>query len=326
MQKQVLTTGFFLLSLLFPFRVVAQEYKEIYVFGDSFSDTSNAFQSTSGAIPPSPTYFNGRFANGPVWVEYLASELGLTFNPNTNLAVGGATTGFENLGIPGLPGLQTQINGLTAASSSADPNALYIMWAGANDYFSYFFDRTPNSNNVVANLSTAVTSLAAFGAKNIMVANLPDLGKIPATVSDNQLSSTFTTFSNAHNSDLSFALDFLNQQLKDVNIFALDLDSLFDRIYKNPNKFGFTNVTDSCLGDTSLIPFGVTPEPVTCTADNFMFWDEVHPTTATHKLIGKLAFSTLKSASIPEPSVVLGLITLGVFSVASIKKKSVVSS
>ena len=91
MQKQILATGFFLLSFLFPLKVSAQNYDEIYVFGDSFSDTGNVFNATKGAIPPSPAYFNGRFSNGPVWVEYLAPQLGLTFDPSTNFAFGGAT-------------------------------------------------------------------------------------------------------------------------------------------------------------------------------------------------------------------------------------------
>jgi phospholipase/lecithinase/hemolysin len=93
----MLATVFFLLSFTFPFKVLAKTYHDIYVFGDSFSDTGNIFNVTAEAIPPSPPYFNGRFSNDPVWVEYLASALGLTFSPNTNFAFGGATTGFENM-------------------------------------------------------------------------------------------------------------------------------------------------------------------------------------------------------------------------------------
>jgi len=60
----------------------------------------------------------------------------------------------------GLPGLQQQINGLQP-NTSADPNALYIVWAGANDYLNAGIgDPVP-----VNNLSTAVSSLADYGAK-----------------------------------------------------------------------------------------------------------------------------------------------------------------
>ncbi|GAB1540507.1 hypothetical protein NUACC21_31760 [Scytonema sp. NUACC21] len=133
---------------MFPHKVTAQNYDEISVFGDSFSDTGNVFNSTAGTIPPSPTYFNGRFSNGPVWVEYLALDLGLTFNPRTNFAVGGATTGFDNIGQAGLPRLQQELNSFTAANKSAEPNALYILWAGTNDYLDYFSGGVPNSSEI----------------------------------------------------------------------------------------------------------------------------------------------------------------------------------
>jgi phospholipase/lecithinase/hemolysin len=322
MQKQILTTGFFLLSLMFPLKASAKNYDEIYVFGDSFSDTGNVFDTTKGAIPPSPTYFNGRFSNGPIWVEYLASELGLTSNPNTNFAFGGATTGFENLGLVILPGLQQQINGFTAANKSADPNALYIVWVGTNDYLDYFFGNIPNPSESVTNLLTALTSLATVGAQNIMVVNLPDLGKFPITSGDSPIAGVLSTLTNAHNSGLTTALNFLSQEVSpEINIIPLDVNSLFNRIIAAPGEFGFVNVTDSCIGDLSVVPINVSRQPVACTPDRFLFWDEVHPTTATHKLIGELAFSALLPLPVPEPSIVLAALGFGALGAVFVRKR-----
>lgn len=294
MQKQILATGFFLLSFMFPLKVTAQNYDEIYVFGDSFSDTGNFFHATQGAIPPSPTYFDGRFSNGPVWEEYLAQDLGLIVNPSTNFAFGGATTGFDNIGFPGLPGLKQQISSFTAENPSANPNALYIVWAGANDYFSYFLGGVPNFNETVANLSQVVTSLAQVGAQNIMVVNLPDLGSFPVTGGDSQISSYLSTLTNAHNSDLNTTLNFWSQELSpEINIIPLDVNSLFNRVIAEPREFSFTNVIDSCIGNSSVVPVDILTQPVACIPDKFLFWDEVHSTTATHKLIGELAFLAL---------------------------------
>ena len=318
-QRKILTAGIFLLFLMFPLKVSAQNYDEIYVFGDSLSDTGNVFNVTKGAIPPSQTYFNGRFSNGPVWVEYLASDLGLTFNPKTNFAYGGATTGFKNIGISSLPGLQQQINSFTSAKLYANPNALYIIWAGVNDYLDYFFvtipDSTPPVTQVITqavyNLSASLTSLAAVGAKNIMVVNLPDLGKFPVIGNNNQVSTLMSTSINIHNSSLTAYLNFLSQQLSpDINIIPLDVNSLVNRIIADPGEFGFTNVTESCVGNLSVVRINIPPQRVACTPDKFLFWDQVHPTTATHQLIGELAFSVLKPASVPEPSTVLGLLGL----------------
>ncbi|QLE41920.1 SGNH/GDSL hydrolase family protein [Nostoc sp. C052] len=320
MQKQILAIGIFL-SILFPFKVSAQNYSDIYVFGDSFSDTGNVFNATNGAIPPSPTYFNGRFSNGPVWVEYLASDLGLSYNPKTNFAFGGATTGDQNIGLATLPGLQQQINSFTSANQFANPNALYIIWAGTNDYINYFFGTVPNPTQAVTNISKAVKSLADVGARDIMVVNLPSLEKFPVTGGNTQISSLFSTFTSAHNSSLANNLNFLNQQLSpDINIIPLDVNSLFNRIIAHPAEFGFTNVIDSCVGNLSVIPINISTKPVTCTPNQFLFWDQIHPTTTTHKLIGDLAFSVLNKSSVPEPSVLLGLLALGTLSaISSIK-------
>ena len=47
---------------------------QIVAFGDSLIDTGNVFAATGQ--PPAP-YYDGRFSNGPVWVEYLAGRLGI---------------------------------------------------------------------------------------------------------------------------------------------------------------------------------------------------------------------------------------------------------
>lgn len=213
--------------------------------------------------------------------------------------------------------MQQQINSFTSANPSVKPNDLYIIWAGVNDYLDNFFvnipDSTPSVNQVidqaVYNLSASLTSLAAVGAKNIMVVNLPDLGKFPVTGNNNQVSASLSTSINLHNSSLVTNLNFLSQQLSpDINIIYLDVNSLVNRIIADPGEFGFTNVTESCVGNLSVVPINIPPQAVACTPNKFLFWDQVHPTTATHKIIGKLAFSVLKPASVPEPSVVLGLL------------------
>ncbi len=323
MQRQIITTGFLLLSLIFPLKVLAKDYENIYVFGDSFSDTGNVFNATNGIIPPSSTYSNGRFSNGQIWVDYLASDLGLTLNLKNNFAFGGATTGTENIGLPSLPGLQQQINSFVSANETADPNALYIIWAGTNDYLSYFFDGDPNPTNTVVNLSAALTSLVADGARDIMVVNLPDLGKLPVANFNSQRSNLFNTFTSIHNSSLNMTLKSLRQQLSpDINIIELNVNSLFDRIIAAPEEFGFTNVANSCISeDLSVVPIDVPTQQVLCNPEKFLFWDEVHPTTTTHKLIGELAFSALEPVPVPEPSAGLGMLAYSVLSAVSLLKR-----
>ena len=308
------------LTLLLPTAAKAADlsakFDNIYVFGDSLSDDGNLYKADGGNYPQSPPYFNGRFSNGQLWVEYLATDLGLTPNSSTNFAFGGSSSGLGNAVLPSLPvpGLLGQVNGFTsslqATNQKADPNALYVVWAGADDYL---FGGVTDVTKPVNNLSTAITSLATAGAKNIMVVNLANLGTLPATRGDSQISSGLSTLTSAHNSGLAATLDGLSQKLSpDTKIIPLDVNSLFDRAIANPGEFGFTNVTDSCLVNNAVCD----------NPNNFLFWDGYHPTTAGHELVADLAFSTLEPAAVSEPSDGLGVLALGALgAVAAYKRK-----
>ena len=67
----------------------ARPFTHLFVFGDSLSDSGNISALTGGLIPASPPYFNGRFSNGPIWVEHLAPALGFAFDSATDFALGG---------------------------------------------------------------------------------------------------------------------------------------------------------------------------------------------------------------------------------------------
>lgn len=61
MKKQLVAAGFILFSLSLPIKASAA-IDQLYVFGDSLSDTGNTYKATQGIIPPSPPYFQGRFS------------------------------------------------------------------------------------------------------------------------------------------------------------------------------------------------------------------------------------------------------------------------
>jgi phospholipase/lecithinase/hemolysin len=47
-------------------------FSNAYFFGDSLSDTGNVYTVFGPGYVPAP-YYDGRFSNGPVWVEHLAA-------------------------------------------------------------------------------------------------------------------------------------------------------------------------------------------------------------------------------------------------------------
>lgn len=314
MNKQIFTAGCLTLSILLPLQAEAADFSNIYAFGDSLTDTDNVFNLTGQ--PPSP-YFMGRASNGLLWVEYLADKLNLSIQPSTssgtNFAFSGATTGTANtLDVPQFPGLQQEVLGyLSSNNFMADPDALYTVWAGANDYLptdSTTFTPYTEPTITVDNLAFVVGALANAGAKNFLVVNLPDLGELPRTLNTSG-ADALNDLTQAHNILLSVELDNLPLS-PDVDISILDVNSLFDNILANPASFNFTNVTDPC--------FDRVAQTICSNSDEYFFWDDLHPTTDAHRLIGNLAIRTL---GVPEPSFVPGVAIIGIWGVAEVLRR-----
>src|SRR5262245_13726292 len=109
---------------MMPTDAIAGSFSKVFVFGDSLSDTGNAFLATGKTIPQSPPYYQGRFSNGPVWVEMLGYSAKPFLAGGTNFAFGSATT----------QDLLLQV-GIFSVSRffHADPRALYVVWSGTTD-------------------------------------------------------------------------------------------------------------------------------------------------------------------------------------------------
>lgn len=287
-KKWLLRTG---LALLIFIMVVAAKFMdkthpitEVYVFGDSLSDTGMVFRATGGMYPPNPTYFQGRYSNGRVWIEYLAESLHLSSKQTHNFAYGGSTTG--SVGNSYVPSLLNQVQTFTQTHQHTNSDALYVLWAGANDYL----QGVSSATIPVKNVTTAISSLTDVGAKKILVANLPDLGQLPATRNSTN-SVNLSALTQAHNQGLRRSLKVLSQQHSDLEIVQLDANALYRDAIANPAAFNFTNVSSPCLSGSS-----------TCgKPDQFLFWDGIHPTAAAHRIIGETAFSTIQEARIINP-------------------------
>jgi len=249
----------------------AGQFTKLVVFGDSLSDTGNVYAVTAGAVPPSPPYYAGRFSNGPVWAEYLAAALDL---PAVNYAYGGAQTDRGNLfdGFAGIdfPGLADEVAGFTAQPGGADPDALYIVWAGANDFRAALArGTTPNILAIIGNILNAVGALCFAGAQHVVAPNLPELGLTPEGRASG-VGPLATLLSETFNTYLEAAL-----ATHAPNTVRIDVFRLMNQTVNDPSEYGFTNVTSKCLTGA-----GVCAAP-----EEYLFWDHVHPTTHGHAVL-----------------------------------------
>ncbi|BAY63360.1 GDSL family lipase [Calothrix brevissima NIES-22] len=272
-----------------------QHFRNIYIFGDSYSDTGNAFNRTGGILAAPPNY-QGRFSNNLIWVDYLAESLNLSVktadnsvsNQGINFAVGGATTGEENLfpavipNLPELSGLQQQIQSYISSLQQSQADALYIIWAGAADY-APFVNGVPqysDTTTTIANISTAINTLIESGARNILLANVIDIGKTPLAVEVNQITSSdlVSQVVKKHNESLTEIAYIFAEK---VNLMLFDVKSIVDEAIAHPHKFGFTNTTQA----SSLVE--------SSNPDEYVFWDLVHLTSKANRLIANAALARL---------------------------------
>lgn len=290
------------LALTAPLVAAAGPYSNMYVFGDSLSDTGNLYIATGGTQPPAgQPYFNGRFSNGPVWIDHLAAFIGLPAGATpallggNNYAFAGARTGTD--ATP--PGVLAQAGGMWApVHPAADPNALYVVVGGGNDMRDARSAYQTNSAAdaagrldaaaaAVNNLKLTVGMLASMGAKNILISNLPDLGFTPEAVmlGLTAASSDATADFNA----LVAGLVNLEAFFPGLDIDLLDMAGTSAKIRANPAAYGVTNTSFPCAGF-----FGTNGS----SCSESLFSDVLHPSALAHSFIAAAAESAL---GIPEP-------------------------
>ena len=261
-------------------------YDAIYVFGDSYCDVGNIYIATAHGTPLSPPYYAGRFSNGPIWVEHVASAWGLPMTPSlaggTDYAVGGAevTTSVSTAEgtIPSVP--EEVVEYLEAHGGKADPHALYILEGGGNDILNAT-GGSPSALGVkiATELAGSELLLRQAGARNFLIPDLLNVGLLPAA----QLNAPFASAAtNAVNNALDDLLK-LEELLQNVNIYRLPVFSLFESIAADTTHFGFVNITTPCLSGTT-----VCADP-----DHTLFWDAEHPTEFGHSFFAVLVVSRL---------------------------------
>lgn len=293
-------------------------YDDLYIFGDSLSDTGNTAEIVPGFLAvPAGFGSNNRFSNGPLWHEYLAGDLGLSPAVNSlgggnNYSYGGAR--IDNTGGPSTGVLQQgNLYGLSEGVVS-DPDSLYISWAGGNDMRDLVGSSNPLASitDTLADYQTFLSDLIGSGVTTLLVPNLPNLGAIPE-FRETAESGSASEVTNLWNAGLLAVLEDLNE-MSATEIFYFDVFSTFEELLASPEQFGFDNTTGECRSTLFLFIEQSCREP-----DTTVFWDEIHPTTAAHALLGQNAYQLLASGAslvkVSEPAAVLVMLMglMGVF-------------
>jgi thermolabile hemolysin len=271
----------------------AGPFSQLVIFGDSLSDIGNISQASFG-IYPGPYYFNARFSNGPVYAEALSTGLGLgTMVRSTaggnDFAYGGAQTS----GTGGLDGLfikdvDEQVDQFLS-SRPVDPNALFVVFSGANDLIN-------GQNNVsipVGTLATQIGRLVAAGAKQFLVPNLPLLGDTPRFNTNATTAAQYNSLTTQFNVSLTTAIDDLRTTNAALTFYRLDVAALFEQAILDPALFGLTDVSHAAAPGLEPGTTSYNTNQIAAMPNEYLFWDDLHPTTAVHSILAQRALAML---------------------------------
>ena len=262
------------LALLFLLTIKAQAqtrpYTQLFVFGDSYSDTG------AGYID----------ADGPTAVAYLAKRLAIPFTwfgaPDSkgkglNFAVSGARTGSgDGTRYPHgellSRGMRNQVDDFAALVKSGtikfDPaQTMFFLAGGLND-------RGLPPGSTRTNLEADIEVLYAAGARRFLVALLPT--RIPA----------FASAGTMFNPDLARIPADERAAHPDLHITNSDWGPFFDEVITHPAKYGLTDTTSTCAGRALK---DENPDPC-LTPQTHFYYHAAHPSTAAHKAVGDLLY------------------------------------
>ena len=276
MSKSKTITGLVALSMCAalvetsPARATA--INDLFVFGDSYSDTGAFFPLT----------------NGSTAVGYLAQDLGITLVTSKNADPGTDGVNFAQSGAtiatpPTPPATQpldltqqvAQFQAyVTAGTVTFNPSSsVFMLLGGLNDH-------TTSQALIASATISQVSTLYSLGARLFDIALIPSL--VP-----------FFIDSAANvNPVIETVVPELQAEFPDAVIHLSNWGPDYDQVLSNPTEYGLTNTTDPCFDFTTFTQTCTTPS-------TYFYYYIAHPSAAVHQIVGNELVAEVEA--IPEP-------------------------
>lgn len=275
---------------------------KLYIFGDSLSDTGNLGRPASfGDDLPVP-FFENRISNGRVIVEYIAESLQTsaeasnyldTEEEGTNYAIAGANALDKETFI----NLDLQIESyLMKNDDEVNPDNFYLFFIGGNDVIDAVSLGEAGGRELLSRAAVkvgeGVDAIVSRGGREIVLLTVPNIGRTAkfqaAPAAEAALATVLTQHFNAEVQSIV-----QGYESNTVRLTTIDLYAALEDVLSRASELGFTNTTQGCynIDDLSF--------EVYCSAeqlDSFVFFDDIHPTGKTHRLLGEEAARQLTAA------------------------------
>lgn len=299
---------------------VAQPFNEIIAFGDSLTDVGNVAGLTEPGFAPviNGYYQETHFSDNILWVETLANYWGLPVRtpgrgysttlppePKGNTwAWGGSEAAFGSVQPTGviepIPNLLKEVNQYLTKNVS-HRKILYAIWSGADNLLVGGKFGPKAAVKAVKAVEIAMRRLERAGARYFVIFNMPRLGDTPSAQSGGKIDEIAANiYADSYNKALRKTLrklrrnPFFNAKIYFVDVYA-ELVRVVDTVKNGgtytPSFFvpgppvAINNVTDEGLNYFNT--YGTFPP-------NYLFWDDVHPTTQGHQVVAGLVLKAIR--------------------------------
>lgn len=311
-------------------------YRNLYVLGDSLSDNGAGIGicrnlSFASDVKFDEPFYQGRsFSDGPVAVEYLARCLGIEeFKPGWKFSVLGMefeqrgqnyavsyATASEYYDHPIYPSflnkfrLANQLGTLIEHNPYIGQEDLFLIIIGGNDIMlaSVYDDADVVEemlDQAVSEICNALKVLSEHNVQHVIVANVPDVGLIPAINKNNEEKELATKLTQSFNAKLADSLESIKKECTNLKIEQFDLYSKVKNIVDEYRDNGL-NYQDACISDIANGIYGFLETTKTlfqlifqgklescysngCSEEDlnkYFFFDYFHPTAGAHQYVG----------------------------------------
>ncbi len=194
----------------------------------------------------------------------------------------------------------------------ANPKTTYFIFSGGNDYLNAlnFGDNRQQKNmnqyvnHVVDGIVHAAKSLLDKGARHIVIFGVPDVAVTPH-FKKSPYKTLLSKATSKHNHDLKNVVLSLSHHYKQAKVSFVDIQALLQEVIDTPEIYGIKNVTDACIDkpiptvnnakpyfhNNIVLNLAVTRSQGVyhqCDkADEYLFWDEIHPTSKVHQYLSQ---------------------------------------
>jgi GDSL-like Lipase/Acylhydrolase len=169
----------------------------------------------------------------------------------------------------------------------ADPNALFLVFAGANN----LIDSSGSVNTPVNKLGAEMGQLISAGARQFLVPNLPLLGYTPRYNNNPTIAAQYNTRTADFNAALEAMLSGLETSNPALTIHRFNVADLFSQAIAEPELFGLTNVVDSAAPGLEPGNGSYNTNLIVDNPNEYLFWDDLHPTATVHAVLAQQMLS-----------------------------------